>query len=732
MTAVRVWANDRLLRLTGVGYTPVGLMVPASCVSDHPNELSYQADRLASGTTPSPEGSHAPDPEFGALVCSKVGLLLGMLCSNADLSPESKGNGEEWKVTGNSTDRAVVVAAWKMGFNAPTAGRFFKRVQENPFSSSRKMMSVVIQLTDKHNEHEHENPLYLIHKDALQWFRTQQARPDALFSVVKGAPNVVLNVCSSFLLYEHECEEHCTTCLRDCGIRSNLHSRLMTEEKRQELLKQVDLLSQQAFRVLAVAFRSLHKPRCRGVAHPSPESSKISCVAEGETDLTFSALMAMIDPERPGVRESIAKAKAAGVRVVMITGDYLLTASAIAKRIGLIDSFTDEKKPTEKQTEEEQKGLVRDTKNVEAVDCSEVRGLSAQRDALEQAEAMETSSETRRALSREREKLTGALDELTSRVNVYARAKPEDKITIVRSLQRQGHVCAMTGDGVNDAPALKQADIGVAMGITGTAVSKSAAKIVLADDNFVSIVSAIEEGRTIYNNITKFVFYLLSTNVAEVFFILVCVSLGLPTPLSPIHLLWMNILTDGAPALALAVEPAEPGVMSVKPRRLSERLVHAQMLVLILLNALILTVSCLVVYAVGLQWHCAPDFDIDTWSPSQPVDISNDNEGLIRARTMSIVFIVLAELLRGYTSRSLSDSLFHQGIWTNRWMQLSTAVAVVLCVSVVNIPVLQSTIFQTTFLDGRSWVLILLAAFVPAAFDEVFKALARRRRPARL
>jgi Ca2+-transporting ATPase len=298
------------------------------------------------------------------------------------------------------------------------------------------------------------------------------------------------------------------------------------------------------------------------------------------------------------------------------------------------------------------------------------------------------------------------------------------------------------------------------MGITGTDVAKNAADMVLTDDNFVSIVEAVEEGRTIYANITKFVFYLLSTNVGEVFVILIAVIIGLPSPLAPIQILWLNLCTDGAPAIALAVEQTEPGTMDQGPRLLSEPLLEKVMLTGIAIHMTFLTVICLAVYIIGLYWHLGIWLDGEALSDdmfrdvcrSRPYSNTCDTltfhvdgvkfkgikedpfgiaikaaieKGLMQARTMTILIIVFGELGRAYTARSLRVSIFTMGVFSNKWMQYACGSAVALTVIFVNVPGLNDTVFGTTYIEGRDWGFVLGASFLPAILDELVKCIYR-------
>jgi Ca2+-transporting ATPase len=284
---------------------------------------------------------------------------------------------------------------------------------------------------------------------------------------------------------------------------------------------------------------------------------------------------------------------------------------------------------------------------------------------------------------------------------------PEHKVRIVEAFKRRDQVVAMTGDGVNDAPALKRANIGVAMGITGTDVSKQTAHMVLTDDNYVSIVSAVEQGRIIYSNIRKFVYFLLSCNVAEIMVIFIATLLGWPVPLTAIQLLWLNLLSDGAPALALGLEKGDPDIMDQPPRPPREPVINRSMLAGIAVQTIAITVAVLGAYWMGLR-----RFD----------------GALLPARTLAFATLVLSELLRVYTARSERYPLFKLGVFSNKWMQYAVGMSVLLLLAVLYVPPVR-VVFDTVPIGWRDWTTILPLILIPSVAAEIHKAVMRSVRP---
>jgi P-type Ca2+ transporter type 2C len=492
---------------------------------------------------------------------------------------------DQWTIEGDPTEGALIVAAEKAGFEKSRLETRYKRVSELPFSSERKMMSTV-------------------HADA-------ECR-DRFLAFAKGAPDVLLSRCSREFVRGRELP--------------------LDDARRSAILEQNTELARQALRTLAVAYRTLPPDALEG-EQPGEQV---------ERDLVFAGLVGMLDPPREEAAEAARRARAAGIRVLMITGDHPVTASAIARELGI-------------------------------------------------------AGDERVVTGREIESFTDdELDQSTRATNVYARVDPEHKLRIVEALQRQGAIVAMTGDGVNDAPALKAADIGVAMGITGTDVSKKAADIVLADDNFATIVAAVEEGRAIFTNIRKFLRYLLSSNVGEVltmfFGVLLADAIGLAAagdgavlPLVATQILWINLVTDGAPALALGVDPADPDVMERPPRPRGEGVITGSMWRGIVYVGVIFAAGTLLV--------------IDASLPGGLVPGAGD---LRYAQTMAFTTLVFFSLFTVFNARSDVRSAF-AGLFSNRWLWAAVLLGVLLQAAVVYVPTLQQA-FSTTALSLHDWL----------------------------
>jgi Ca2+-transporting ATPase len=563
MTIRQVYVGGRLLDVTGVGFEPAG-----SFLSD-----SQPIDPLT-------------DPTLQRL------LVAGAICNDSLLA---QANGA-WRIKGDPTEGALVVAAAKAKLDVAGLRRAWPRVGEIPFESERKRMSTV-----------HQNP------------------NGPLIAFVKGAPELILERCTQW-------ERH--------GQREPL-----TPDIRREMQELNDRMAQGALRVLGLAYRT--------VANPSPTYTPDVL----EADLIFLGLVGMIDPPRDEVKVAIRHCQEAGIRSVMVTGDHKLTAASIAWELGLLGG---------------------DGKGERQV----LDGRDLDRMTEEQ------------------------LAEIVEDVAVYARVSPEHKMKIVGAWKSRGHVVAMTGDGVNDAPALKRADIGIAMGITGTDVTKEASDMVLMDDNFATIVAAVEEGRIIYDNIKKYLVYLLSANIGEIFVLGFAGLVGLPLPLLALQILWVNLTTDGPPALALGVEPPEPDLMRRPPRTANEPVFTTPMYVAMLGMGLIMFFGLLPVFYV--YWQA---------------------EGVTKGQTMVLVSMILFELLRAFSCRSMRFTILQLGFFTNGWLVLANLGSALMMVAVIYIPSWAKA-FHTVPITLGDWGVALAVGGGGFILVEAGKWVAARRRPA--
>lgn len=426
-------------------------------------------------------------------------------------------------------------------------------------------------------------------------------------------------------------------------IEENGEIRPITEADKQTILATNKDLAKQALRVLMMAYKYIE-------AIPALETEVV------EAELIFSGLVGMIDPERPEAAQAVKVAKEAGIRPIMITGDHQDTAEAIAKRLGIIEE--------------------------DGVDH-----------VFTGAELNELSDEVFQKVFRQ--------------YSVYARVSPEHKVRIVKAWQNEGKVVAMTGDGVNDAPSLKTADIGIGMGITGTEVSKGASDMVLADDNFATIIVAVEEGRKVFSNIQKTIQYLLSANMAEVFTIFLATLFGWDV-LQPVHLLWINLVTDTLPAIALGVEPAEPGVMKHKPRGRQSSFFDGGVKEAILYQGALQTILVLGVYGFALMFPEHTSYH----------DVHAD------ALTMAYVTLGLIQLVHAYNVKSVYQSIFTVGLFKNKLFNYSIPVAFVALMATVVVPGFNK-FFHVTHLTLTQWLVVIIGSLLMVALVELVKAIQR-------
>ncbi|USK30521.1 calcium-translocating P-type ATPase, SERCA-type [Bacillus sp. CMF21] len=542
MTVTHIWSGGRTWQLTGTGYQPKGeFFVNEQKVLVKDNKSLQQI------------------------------LTFGMLCNTANIYEKD----DDYILDGDPTEGALVVAAMKAGLSKEALSKQFKIIEEFPFDSIRKMMSVIIE--DKNGKR---------------------------FVVTKGAPDILLQKLD-YVLWDEK--QH-----------------YMSAKYETKINEAIDNLASQALRTIAVAFKPVS---AQAIYHQH----------EAEKNLVFLGLQGMIDPPRPEVKQAVKECRQAGIKTVMITGDHVNTARAIAKQLDLLPA------------------------NGKVIDGAALSAMP-------------------------NEELVQIVDD----IYVFARVSPEHKLKIVKALQSRGHIVAMTGDGVNDAPAIKAADIGISMGITGTDVAKEASALILVDDNFATIKLAIKEGRNIYENIRKFIRYLLASNVGEILVMLFAMLLALPLPLVPIQILWVNLVTDGLPAMALGLDQPEGDLMQRKPRHHKEG-----------------------VFARGLGWKVISRgflIGIVTLAAFMIV-YHRDPDNLIYAQTIAFATLVMAQLIHVFDCRS-ERSVFLRNPFENLYLVGAVISSVLLMLAVIYYAPMQP-IFHTVPIMARDWLLVLGLSAIP-------------------
>lgn len=526
---------------------------------------------------------------------------LEKLVYNAMLCNDTK-VGENNELTGDPTETALVDMGMNLDIDIDKIFRI-DRLNEIPFDSSRKLMTTVNQVNDK----------YVVY--------------------TKGGVDELLQNCNSYII--------------DGKIKKDL------EQFKTNIYENNESMAKNALRVLAFGYKTIDK---------LPESKEE--IQKLETDLTFIGMVGMIDPPREEAKRAVEKCKTAGIKTVMITGDHKITATAIAKQLGILEN------------------------EEEAITGSELEKMSD--------------------------------EELTKNIrnySVYARVSPEHKVRIVRAWQANGEIVAMTGDGVNDAPALKNADIGCAMGVVGTDVAKEAADVILTDDNFATVVSAVEEGRRIYDNILKAIQFLLSSNVGEIIVLFIAIlitpllakwfnitNIGELEPLLPIHILWINLVTDSLPALALAVDPAAKNIMNRKPNKKEKGIFTKGMTWRVVYQGVMIGLLTLLAFIVGLATPGVTD-------ETMKIEI---------AQTMAFCVLALSELVHVFNIRDNKNSIFKTGIFNNMKLILAIIVSASLMFVILLIPQLR-TIFSIAQLPKENIIETILLVLAPIVIVEIFK-----------
>ena len=555
MTLKKVWIDHKLIDITGVGYEPQGSFY----FNDKPVSDSVNAD-------------------------IKKLLTAANLCADTKLVNIDG----LWKIKGDPTEGAFVVAAIKAGLQIEQICSSHPRIDEIPFSSETKRMTAIYK------------------------------EPEGAIAYSNGAAEVILSSCDYIYM---DCQE-----------------KILEDREREEVHRVIHGMAENALRVLGTSYKRI------------PDGYQVDeSVNKG---MVLLGLGGMIDPPRPEVKDSIQTCVDAGIKTVMITGDHKITAVSIARELGILNN-----------------GL--------ALTGSELNSIPQD-----------------------------DLENKVEDIEVYARVSPEHKLRVVEALTRKGHVVAMTGDGINDAPALKKADIGVAMGIKGTDVTKESAEMILTDDKFASIVAAVEEGRAIFSNIKKYLVYLLSCNIGEILLMAVAILvgpfLGIPAgviPLIAIQILYVNLATDGLPALALSVDPHSKEIMKDKPRPRNQNIFTGPVINYLLLAGV---------------WTCIAPLGVFLWA-------LNAGKPMIEAQCMCFVTLILIQFFNAFCCRSLERSVFNLGVRNNKWLLAAVAWEFLLLCLIIYMPALQVP-FNTFPLDWQDWIIVIASAASLLIVAEIYKA----------
>ena len=571
MTVKKMWISDKVIEVSGAGYTPTGSFHCDSKTLE--KEESQTVEKL---------------------------LEISALCNSAKVEPPSDRN-RSWSIVGDPTDGALLVATLKYGLNVQSMLAQKPIIHIKPFDSKRKRMTTFHKCQNK------------------------------TCAYSKGAPRSILSACSRIAV--------------ESGIVG------LTSEHMNSVEAKIHEFANEGLRVIAIAYKEL----------PENESFKSKDV---EKDMILVGLAAMKDPPRPEVKEAVRLAKHAGIRTVIITGDYGPTAKAIAEEVGIV---------------------VPEKSHI-------IRGVDLER--IEDSQIV---------------------DEVKKENVIFARVSPEQKLRIVTVLKRHGEIVAVTGDGANDAPSLKEADIGIAMGASGTDVAREAADMVLLDDSFASIVKAVESGRTIYENLRRFIVYVFSHNWAELFPYVLYAVLALPLPLLAVQVLAIDLGIDVIPSLALSREPTETGIMKEPPRSVKERLFNKKVFLRSFYIGLIIAagamVGCLSVWSAG-GWHLG-------------MSLRADDVVYVKGTTMTFAGIVVAQVGNVLACRTSRASILKTSLKSNKWIWLGIASQLTILSAIIYIPPLQA-LFGTTAIGLTEWAFLALLACVVVLAEEIRKWFARR------
>ncbi|MDD3487581.1 MAG: cation-transporting P-type ATPase [Candidatus Moranbacteria bacterium] len=544
-------------------------------------------------------------------------MKIAALCNDASLVRGKS----KYKIVGDPTEGALIVAARKYNPHAKYFEKREKKVGENPFESDRMRMSVIYEKPDEKDE-----------------------KLSGVFSYVKGSPDVLLGLSSQKLTEK--------------GIVP------FSDEEKKRVKEKYDEMSSEALRVLAFAYRPLKN-----------NDSKNISTDVAERDLIWVGMMAMIDPPRQDVAKAIAECRHSGIKVIMITGDYEVTAEAIAGQAGLINP------------------------NIQYAIFNKTTNPKSQNDFVINGKNLNNISDR---------ELVGRIKE---GVSVFARITPEQKLRIAGVLKKSGAVIAMTGDGVNDAPALKKADIGVAMGVIGTDVSKEASDMILLDDDFSSIVAGIKEGRTIYQNIRKFIYYVLSSNASEFLTVIFGSLLAIPSPVTAVQILAVDLGTDVLPSLSLGLEPAEPGIMKQKPLNSRERLMGSFGFWRLVYVGVIMASGAIIAFVWSMKRG--------GWNFGEGIDF--DSALYIKSTSVTYAVLSMTQMANLLQARSETLSVFTIGFFRNRYVIGAILISVGMLMTFLHVPFFREYLHMSP-IDAKDWLVVIGTTLAVFVFEEARKA----------